>query len=329
MTKRRQAGINLYMNTSATKDDQSARLAALIGALAVREGKQPTPVPGVEVSRTSHPTTGTPVVYEPMILFIAQGRKIGYLGGEVYRYDKDNFLALSVPIPFECKVEATPEEPVLALIISVDPTMLGEILINLDEPASSNTSVPRGIYSSSMTNELRGAAVRLLECLSSPVDSRILGPQTVREIVYRVLSGQQGGALRAMATRNDQFMRIARVLQYIHSDFARPLSTDELAKQARMSTSTFHQNFKAVTATSPLQYLKNIRLHRARLLMVNEGHNASTAAVAVGYESASQFGREFKRFFGGSPAEEAAKLRARLTASKGETLDRWVPAGTA
>src|SRR6516165_3254475 len=172
MTKRHQAGINLYMNTSAAKHDQSARLAELIGALAVREGKQPTPVPGVEVSRTSHSTTGTPVVYEPMILFIAQGRKIGYLGGEVYRYDKNNYLALSVPLPFECRVEATPEEPVLALIISVDPTMLGEILINLDEPASSNTSVPRGIYSSSMTNELRGAAVRLLECLSSPVDSR-------------------------------------------------------------------------------------------------------------------------------------------------------------
>ena len=116
------------------------------------------------------------------------------------------------------------------------------------------------------------------------MDSRILGPQTVREIVYRVLLGGQGGALRAMASRNDQFMRIARVLQFIHAEFARPLSTEELAKQAHMSVSTFHQNFKAVTATSPLQYLKNIRLHKAQLLMVNEGHNASTAAAAVGYE---------------------------------------------
>ena len=121
-----------------------------------------------------------------------------------------------------------------------------------------------------------------------------------------------------MASRNDQFMRIARVLQFIHAEFARPLSTEELAKQARMSVSTFHQNFKAVTATSPLQYLKNIRLHKAQLLMVNEGHNASTAAAAVGYESASQFGREFKRYFGGTPAEEAAKLRNRLVGTTAE-----------
>jgi AraC-like DNA-binding protein len=131
-----------------------------------------------------------------------------------------------------------------------------------------------------------------------------------------------------MAARNDHFMRIARVLQVIHSDFARPLSTEEMAKQARMSVSTFHQNFKAVTATSPLQYLKNIRLHRARLLMVNEGHNASTAAAAVGYESPSQFGREFKRFFGDSPTEEATKLRERLASAKGGTLDRWAPTGS-
>jgi AraC-like DNA-binding protein len=232
-------------------------------------------------------------------------------------------------MPFQCKVEASPEEPVLALVISVDPTMLSEILINLDEPNQSNAAVPRGIYSSAMTDELRSAVIRLLGCLNSPSDSRILGPQTVREIVYRVLQGEQGGALRAMAARNDQFMRIARVLQFIHTDFASPLSTEDMAKQARMSVSTFHQNFKAVTATSPLQYLKNIRLHRARLLMVNEGHNASTAATAVGYESASQFGREFKRLFGGSPADDASKLRDRLVTAKGETLDRWVPTGLA
>ncbi len=319
------------MNTakdSTSRQDPDSRLAELLNALAVREGKQPTAVAGVEVSRTSYPTAGTPVVYEPMILFIGQGRKIGYLGGEVLTYDKDNYLALSVPMPFQCRVEATPEEPVLALLIAVDPAMLSEILINLDEPTTSEVAVPRGIYSSAMTDELRGAVIRLLECLRSDVDSRILGSQMVREIVYRVLQGEQGGALCAMAARNDQFMRIARVLQFIHADFARPLTTEEMAKQARMSVSTFHQNFKAVTATSPLQYLKNIRLHRARLLMVNEGHNASTAATEVGYESASQFGREFKRFFGGSPAEEAAKLRERLAAAKGGTLDRWVPAGS-
>lgn len=316
------------MSPIAPKHDLATRFAELLNELAVQEGRQPTLIPGVAVSRTSYPTAGTPVIYEPMILFIAQGRKIGYLGGEVYRYDKDNYLALSVPIPFECKVEATPEEPVLALVISVDQTMLSEILINLDEPSQSTEPVPRGIYASSMIDELRNATIRLLECARSPLDSRILGPQTVREIVYRVLMGGQGGALRAMAARNDQFMRIARVLQLIHAEFARPHSTEDLAKHARMSVSTFHQNFKSVTATSPLQYLKNIRLHRARILMVNEGHNASTAAAAVGYESPSQFGREFKRFFGGTPADEATKLRTQLAQTAGGTLDRWIPAAS-
>lgn len=316
------------MKTVSSEADQAIRFAELLGALAVREGRQSTSVPGVDVSRTSYPTTGTPVVYEPMILLIAQGRKIGYLGGEVYHYDKDNYLALSVPLPFECKVEATPEEPVLALVISVEPTMLSEFLISLDEPAATSAPIPRGIYSSPMTAELRGAAIRLLECLHSPRDSRVLGVHTVREIVYRVLLGGQGEALRAMATRNGQFMRIARVLQFIHAEFARPLSTEELAKQARMSLSTFHQNFKAVTATSPLQYLKNVRLHRARLLMVNAGYNAGTAAAAVGYESASQFGREFKRFFGETPAEEANKLRTRMSKSPAGAFDQWVPAGS-
>jgi hypothetical protein len=186
---------SIEMNTSKpalVNQDPAARIAELLDGLAMREGKQPTRVTGVEVSRTSYPTTGTPVVYEPMILFIAQGRKIGYVGGEVLTYDKDHYLALSVPIPFQCRVEATSEDPVLALVIAVDPAMLSEILINLDEPTTSEIAVPRGIYSSAITGEIRSAVVRLLECLRSEVDSRILGPQVVREIVYRVLQREQG-----------------------------------------------------------------------------------------------------------------------------------------
>ncbi len=181
--------------------------------------------------------------------------------------------------------------------------MLIEMLVELDD-AKDEIAVPRGIYATPLTTELSDAVIRLLECLRSDSDSRMLGRQTVREIIYRVLRGEQGGALRALASRNDQFVRIARVLRHIHEDPARPLSTDAMAKMAGMSISTFHSNFKSVTATSPLQYVKTIRLHRARLLMVQAHQNASTAAAAVGYESASQFGREFKRFFGASPGEE-------------------------
>lgn len=279
------------------------RLAELLDRLAVREGTHPTSVPGVELARTSF-SGRCQIMYHPMIYIMGQGRKRGFLGGQVLEYNPDNYLVLSVPVPLECEFEATPEEPILAVKIAVDPTMLVEMLVDLDEPAQVNGAVPRGIYATPLTTELTDAVIRLLECLRSPSDSRVLGRQTMREIVYRVLRGEQGGALRAAAARNDQFVRIARVLGHIHTDYAHALSTEELAKLAGMSVSTFHHNFKAVTATSPLQYLKSIRLHRARLLMVQADHSASTAAAAVGYESASQFGREFKRFFGASPGEE-------------------------
>jgi AraC-like DNA-binding protein len=282
------------------------RFATLLDSLATREGTHPTSVPGVELARTSF-SGRCPVMYEPMIYIIAQGRKRGFLGGEILRYDPDNYLVLSVPVPLECEFDGTPDEPILAVKIAVEPTMLVEMLVDLDEPADAAKAagaVPRGIYATPLTSDLSDAVIRLLESLRSPSDSRVLGRQIVREIVYRVLRGEQGGALRAIAARNDQFVRIARVLQFIHADFTRPLSMGQLAKLAGMSVSTFHSNFKAVTATSPLQYVKSIRLHRARLLMVQAHQNASTAAAAVGYESASQFGREFKRFFGASPGEE-------------------------
>lgn len=290
------------------------RAAGIFWRFREREGVHPTAVPGVQLARISEPSPRRPVLYEPMILFIGQGRKRGYLGGQVLRYDAGHYLALSVPVPVECEVDASPAEPLLAVKVAVEPAMLAEIPVNLDEPAREGV-VPRGIDAGPLTPELADAVVRLLECLRRPADSRILGPQIVREIVYRVLQDESGSgagaALRALAARNDKFMRIARVLQQIHADSAGSLGTEELAKRARMSVSTFHHNFKAVTATSPLRYSKSVRLHRARLLMVHAGHNASTAAAAVGYESASQFGREFKRFFGATSAEEAALLRAR------------------
>jgi len=165
-----------------------------------------------------------------------------------------------------------------------------------------------------MSEELGGAVIRLLECLRSSLDSHMLGRQTVREIVYRVLQGEQGGALRALASRDENFSRIARVLKHVHAEYATPLTVEELARKAGMSVAAFHHNFKLVTASSPLQYLKRIRLDQARRLMTHDGYNASTAARAVGYESPSQFSREFKRLFGATPVEEAEQTRARLVA---------------
>ena len=171
---------------------------------------------------------------------------------------------------------------------------------------------PRGISSTPMTQEMVGAIVRLLESLKCPLDSRMLGSMAVREVIYRVLRGEQAGALRALASRDDHFARIARVLRQVHAEFAKPLTAEEMARRAGMSNSVFHHHFKLMTASSPLQYLKRIRLDHAKRMMVHDGYNAVTAAKAVGYESPSQFSREFKRLFGTTPVEQAEQTRARL-----------------
>jgi AraC-like DNA-binding protein len=296
------------------QNDNRKRLARLLSEVAAHEGIHQTFVDGVRVARHSKPLPRTPVVYQPLIAFVGQGRKRGYLGDEVYVYDPFNYLVLSVPLPVECEWEASPEEPLLVVAVNVEPTMLGEMLLEMDEPLPPVGPTPRGISTNAMSEELSGAVIRLLECLKCPLDSRMLGRQIVREIVYRVLRGEQGGSLRALASREEHFTRIARVLKDIHTECAKPFTVEGLAKRAGMSVAAFHHNFKLVAASSPLQYLKRVRLDRARRLMALDGYNASTAARAVGYESPSQFSREFKRLFGVTPVEEAEQTRARLVA---------------
>src|SRR4051812_415634 len=197
--------------------DQRERLARLLGEIAVGEGMQRTLIEGVEVFRATESVPRAPIVYQPRILIVGQGRKRAYLGGETYEYDAYNYLVLSVPLPAEGETEASPEEPLLLLAINVETAMLGEMMLEIDEPSPPVTPTPRGISSTPMNKELAGAVIRLLECLKKPTDSRILGRQTVREVVYRVLEGEQGGALRALASRDDHFARIARVLRLLHA----------------------------------------------------------------------------------------------------------------
>jgi AraC-like DNA-binding protein len=255
-----------------------------------------------------------PVIYEPAIMIIAQGRKIGYVGGKPYTYDANNYLVVPVPMPFQCTTEATAGKPLLGVSIRVDPVMVGELLLEMEDDVAV-PGVTRGIYATPMTSELTRATIRLVECLQSPpAERRILGRPIVREILYRVLCGNQSGALRALAIRNSHFAQISKVLRRMQIEYASPVDVEKLAREIGMSLSTFHASFKAITSTSPLQYLKSIRLHQARLLMIQDGHTASSAAGQVGYESASQFSREFKRFFGCAPVEEVAKMRAILVA---------------
>ena len=288
--------------------ESDGRIAELLGALAKDEGYTPSQLDAVRFVRVNGAKPREPIVYEPSIIIIGQGRKRVFLGEQTYVYDPNNYLVLSVPLPLECETEASPDEPLLGLCIRVDPVALGELLMEMEYDRAPPEMV-RGLYSTPLTEDLDCAAVRLLECLQSPMDARILGPGIVREITYHVLRGEQGGALRAVAARHSRFGQIARVLRRVHQEYNKELDVESLAREANMSVSSFHHNFKAVTSTSPVQYLKSIRLHKARALMLQGDHNASTAASRVGYSSLSQFSREFKRYFGNSPSNDAAQTR--------------------
>jgi AraC-like DNA-binding protein len=263
--------------------------------------------------RSNRHVPTTPIAYDPSIVIIAQGQKVGRVGDKTFVYDPDNYLVLAVPMPFECETRGTPDAPVLGLSVLVTPALVAELLVQIEATPLNGEANPQAIEAARLDDGLTSAAVRLLESLCSPDDARILGPQIVREITYRVLLGPLGANLRALAAPHTHFGQISRVLHRLHTDFARSYTMEALAREAGMSVSTFHAHFKAVTSSSPLQYLKTIRLHKARMLMVHDGSTAANAASLVGYESASQFSREFKRLFGDAPAAIATQLRASLT----------------
>ena len=288
------------------------RLVSLLSELAPRDGFLTSRLPTVSFMRSSRHIPRCPITYEPGIFIISQGRKTGFLGDKKFIYDPDHYLVLSVPMPFECETDGSPEIPMLAVRIGVTPASVTELLTQMEHLQPANGAQPQAIQATALDDVLRGATIRLLESLRSNDDARILGPQIVREITYHVLCGSLGCNLRALAAPDSHFGRISRVLNRIHADYAQHYEIATLAHDAGMSIAAFHARFREVTSSSPLQYLKNIRLHKARMLMVNEGINASGAAVKVGYESASQFSREFKRFFGNSPAILAAEMRKSL-----------------
>jgi AraC-like DNA-binding protein len=293
----------------ASEDKRRKRFAQLLTEVAAKEGVHPTQIEGVRVGKVSQSQPRTAVVYEPVIVFVAQGRKRTYLCDHVYEYDPSTYFVLSVPLPAECEWDATPDEPLLVLGLKVDPTTVGEILLAMDEPLSAVREMPQAVTTHTLGDQLGDAVNRLLECLKSPLDSQILGRQIVREIIYRVLREETDGALRSLANRHEHFMRIARVLREVHADCAKPFTVENMSKRAGMSIAAFHHNFKQVAGSSPLQYLKQIRLDRAKRLMIHDGHNASTAAKAVGYESASQFSREYRRTFGSPPLQNVAAIK--------------------
>lgn len=301
--------MSLPASTPSFVSPAQARMVELLATLAPGEGYTYSALDGVKFMRTNVSIPRVPVMYEPCIVIVAQGRKRGFLGSQAFIYDAQHYLVLSVPLPFECETEATPHEPMLAISIRIDLSVIAEILMTLNDTRGPMDSEPRAVYATPLDRTLSDAVLRLLESLASPHDARILGPSIVREICYRVLTGSQGDMIRAALTHQDHFGRIAKALRRIHTGFADNLDISTLAREAGMSPAVFHAQFKAVTETSPMQYVKTTRLHQARLLMMQNGLNVSAAATRVGYESASQFSREFKRLFGLSPVDDVKRLR--------------------
>lgn len=287
-------------------------MAALLSELATSDGFLPSRLPEVNFMRVSRHVPRRHISYESGIFIVAQGRKTGYLGHRKFIYDADNYLVLSVPLPFECETEGTSETPLLAVRISVTPATVTELMMQMEHRPLTNGPDPQAVQATALDDGLRDATVRLLESLRSADDARILGPQVVREIIYHVLRGKLGQNLRPLAAPDSHFGRIGRVLNRLHADYARPHDVGSLARDARMSVAAFHARFKAITSSSPVQYLKNIRLNKAWMLMVNDGLNAGEAAIKVGYESASQFSREFKRLFGDGPTRVVGEARKLL-----------------
>lgn len=291
-----------------------SQLSALMQQLDLPEGFSKSLLPEVRFFKSLQPLPRCPLVYDPGICVVVQGSKVGYLGGESFPYDANNYLVTSVAMPFECETFATPEEPLLGLYIDVDLPMLHELIAQLGDnvppSATKETTLPRAIGPAPLEAEMSDAIGRLLKCLQSQTEAHVLGPGLLREVLFRALHGQQAPALYALSAHNGHFARVARTLKLIQNDYAADLDVERLAQHAHMSTSAFHRAFKEVTSDSPLQYLKKIRLTKARDFILQNGMKAYVAANQVGYESASQFSREFKRYFGQSPAEMLRNVRA-------------------
>lgn len=285
-------------------------LAPQVLALAPDEGYNLTALASVRLLRANGPLARTPVLYDPGIVIVCQGRKTGYFGQQTYVYDAHQYLAVSVPVPFTMETDASSDAPLLALYLHLDFPLAAELMLEIDRHGGAGLqATPRSMMSSPIDDALHLSVLRLLQGLADPAQATILGPQLLRDLYYRILTGPQGPTLRAALAMHGRFGRIGRALQRIHASYAEALDVARLAAEVGMSAPSFHSHFKAVTCTSPMQYLKSTRLHQARLLMVQEGMTVMAASHAVGFESTSQFSREFKRLFGLTPAREVRRMR--------------------
>ena len=270
---------------------------------------------GLRLLCASSPTELGHGVSFPAFCMVAQGSKEVLLGDDLYRYDANNYLITAASLPIASRItEASEERPYLGVVLGLDPALVGSVMVEAGHPAPGEKAAVRAFDVSPLDAGLLDAVLRLVRLLDAPAaEARFLRPLVTREIVFRLLEGEQGGRLRQIAVLGGHAHRIARALERLREEFARPLRIEDVAREAGMSVSGFHHHFKAVTAMSPLQFQKRMRLQEARRLMLGEDLDAGSAGHRVGYGDASQFSREYKRLFGTPPARDAERLREAAT----------------
>lgn len=269
-----------------------------------------TAVPGLALFRRDEPTEPVTGMYEPSICLVAQGAKRVQLGDDTYVYDAHHYLITSVHLPTVVQIiEASREKPYLGLRFKFDQKEISRLMVDSNLPPPRARQSSRGMATGEVTLPLLTAFLRLIDLLAEEQDIPILAPVIQREIIYRLLVGDQGARLRQIASAGSQSHQIARAIGWLKDNFTQPLRIDDLAAEVRMSISTFHHHFRSMTALSPLQFQKNLRLQEARRLMLTEHLDAATAAFQVGYESPSQFSREYNRLFGAPPLRDITSLR--------------------
>jgi AraC-like DNA-binding protein len=290
--------------------DSLAELASHIMRHTQSDGLHLCALPRVTLIRSSGPTMPMPVIYQPSICVVAQGRKQVVLGDLIHVYDKATFVLASVDLPvLGSVIEASRQAPYLSLQYDIDAAMLGELALG-GVPMRDMPPPRAGLALHAMTPELSDACRRLVALLDTPEHIPALAPLIEREILYRLLTGSAAAMMRHIAMADTSLARVSRVIAWIKANYAEPLSIEELADLAGMSASSLHAHFKAVTRMSPLQYRAQLRLQEARRLMVAEGAEAAQAGFRVGYGSPSQFSREYVRLYGAAPAADAAQVRA-------------------
>ena len=291
----------------ALRKELARKIASFVGS----KERLVTDIPGLLLSRRTSPTAPISATYEPSLAVVAQGRKQATLGGTTFIFDESRYLLTSLDLPVICNViEASEEVPYLCFVLKLEMPVVRELLSRDEIQVHERPLASPAMSTGKTTPELLDACCRLMDLLNRPRDIPFLSGLIQREIIYRILQGPEGARLRAIATLGDQSQRTAKAIMWVRENYAKPLRVEELAKMAGMGVSTLHHHFRALTAMSPLQYQKQLRLQVARGRMLVDGLDAASAAFEVGYESASQFNREYSRFFGQPPMRDIRTLRS-------------------